>query len=123
MTEPTRRVHVNRGKDGCSWEDWPESSVRALIDGANAARAKRAEDMPDDSAALGAMFQAHQRLKEMGWRDAIYAPKDGSPLELVEPGSTGIHAGYRDAEGRFWIVDDDVWPSRPTLFRQPGATP
>ena len=92
--------------------------VEELIRVAEACRDKRAELMPYDQQALGLMFEARQRLIERGWRDAVYAPRDHSPLLLIETGSTGIHEGHRDREGRFWIADHgDLWPSHPILFK------
>jgi hypothetical protein len=104
----------------------PDFDPVALIRAADEAKAKRAEEMPDEHTAIGVMFGAWLRLKELGWRDATYAPTDHSPLQLIEAGSTGIHEGYRDAERRFWITDDDTWPSRPVLWRpaeRPEGTP
>ena len=63
-----------------------------------------------------AIFHAYDRLRKLGWRDTIYAPRDGSPLLLIEAGSTGIHQGYRDEHG-FWVIDEDTYPSHPILFK------
>jgi hypothetical protein len=103
------------GKDGC--HVLTKEAAEALWAEAQAAKAKRAAEMPDDQTAIRVMSNAHSRLMELGWRDATYAPADGSDLELIEVGSTGIHLGYRDTDRCFWIVDDDVWPSRPVLWR------
>ncbi len=82
----------------------------------------RARDMPTERDALSTMFEAHQRLKELGWNDAIYCPKDGSVFDVIEAGSTGIHPCSYDGEwpkGSWWIHDEgDLWPSRPILFRK-----
>ena len=91
-----------------------------LLQDAKVAKQKRSEDMPTESDALRAMFQAYQRLRELGWRDAIYCPKDGSHFNAIEAGSTGIHDCSYDGEwpkGRWWIYDGDIWPSRPILFK------
>jgi hypothetical protein len=74
------------------------------------------EAKPDEKPHLDAIFHAWRALQELGWRDAIYAPRDSSPLLLIEAGSTGVHEGYRDDIG-FWIYDGDTWPSRPILFK------
>lgn len=66
---------------------------------------------------LVAMFRGFDALQNLGWREASYAPRDGSPLLLIEAGSTGIHEGHRDGEGRFWAYDGDTWPSRPILWK------
>ncbi len=79
--------------------------------------------MPDERAAIRHAHDAYQRLVELGWREVASAPCDRSPLLLIEPGSTGIHRGFRDAERRFWIAEaHDLWPSRPMLYR-PAARP
>lgn len=66
------------------------------------------------------MFTAFDALRKMGWREAVYAPKD-TPIELIEAGSTGIFLGRRDDAG-FWVFDGgDTWPSRAILFRLPPS--
>ena len=98
-----------------------QAFAEALWADAEAAKAKRIADMPTEQSAIYAMSQAIYRLKELGWKDPVYAPKDGSPLDLIEPGSTGIHRGHYEGEwpkGSWWIHDDgDLWPSRPVLAR------
>jgi hypothetical protein len=77
--------------------------------------------MPTEKEALRAMFNAYQRMRELGWREAIYCPKDGTPFQVVEAGSTGIHECSYSGEwpkGTWWIhADGDVWPSHPILYR------
>jgi len=64
------------------------------------------------------MFRCFDALRRAGWMDAMYAPRDGSELEVIEAGSTGIHKATRDGMGAFWVADEfDLWPSRPVLFR------
>lgn len=87
---------------------------------AELARTKRMADMPTEQDAIEALWQAYTRLKELGWQDPVYAPKDGSQLDLIEPGSTGIHQGVYEGKwptGSWWIYDGDLWPSRPVLAR------
>lgn len=93
-----------------------DAEKHALWDAATAAREKRAQQLPDELTAVRAIADGYERLKELGWREAMYAPKDGPTLLLIEAGSTGIHTGYRDDIG-FWIIDDDTWPSHPILWR------
>jgi hypothetical protein len=84
-------------------------------------RAERADAMPTEREAREVMFSAYQRLQELGWREAIYCPKDGSPFHAIEAGSTGIHDAVYWGNwqtGSWEIVEaDDLWPSRPILFR------
>jgi hypothetical protein len=84
----------------------------------------RAKHQPDagESAALNAIFHAVRDLREHGWMDAAYAPKDGSVFLAIEPGSTGIHECTRDSIG-FWIYDGDTWPARPILWKPLAASP
>ncbi len=93
--------------------------AKALFDAADAAKAKREADMPNEQAAIQALNAAVLRLADFGWRDPVYTSKT-VPLELLEAGSTGIHKGFYDGEwptGRWYIVDGDIWPSRPVLAR------
>lgn len=94
----------------------------ALIAAADAAKAKRAADMPTEQDAINVMQEAFQRLRELGWNDAIYCPKDGSSFDAIEPGSTGIFRTHYSGEwpdGGWWSEDGgDLWPARPVLYRQ-----
>lgn len=84
------------------------------------AKAKRAADMPDEKAALNTMFYGWYRLKELGWSEAIYCPKDGTHFQAIEAGSTGIHDCNYIGEwpdGTWWLYDGDICPSRPVLFK------
>lgn len=83
--------------------------------------AEWAARMPDDKSAIRSMMDAFYRLKQLGWRDAIYCPKDGSEFEVIEPGSSGIHRCVYQGDwpkGSWWILSDgDMHPSHPILFR------
>jgi hypothetical protein len=83
--------------------------------------AKRASDIPDDQSAINAMWEGYQRLRELGWREACYCPKDGTIFQVIEAGSTGIHEAHYDGDwpnGTYWVHGEcDLWPSRPILFR------
>lgn len=95
--------------------------AKRLFDAADAAKAKREADMPTEQDAINQLFNAQLRLKDFGWKDPIYAPKDGSELDLIELGSTGIHRGRYEGEwptGGWWLYDGDVWPCRPALARK-----
>ncbi len=92
----------------------------ALLAAVEHRKVVRAEQMPDERSAISAMFEAWLRLKELGWNDAIYCPKDGTHFDAIEAGSTGIHdCAYEGKwpDGRWWLYDGDIWPSRPILFR------
>lgn len=95
----------------------------ALWEAAKAAEAERAVRMPDEHAAIRAMFDAWLRLKELGWREGMYAPKDGSTFKIIELGSTGIFDCYSHGDWPhcMWYTcdDSDVYPSSkpPAMFK------
>lgn len=94
--------------------------IEAIIASAEAKEAQRAIDMPDEKSAILAMWAAYERLRELGWREAMYCPKDGSMFSVIESGSTGIHTCNYEGEwptGKYWLYDGDIWPSHPVLFR------
>lgn len=102
-----------------------ESEAKDLMDRIEAAKARRNELMPDEDAAIRMMVDAHTRLKDFGWRDAAYCPKDGTVFKVLEPGSTGKHDCIYQGDwpdGSWWIVEDgDMCPSRPVLFKVHNA--
>jgi hypothetical protein len=115
-----------RGEDGFPkyrHEPLTRAEGEALWATAEAAEKKRAEDMPDEQSALHTMFRAWQRLKELGWRDGKYSPRDGTRFKTIELGSTGIFDC--DCHGEWpnctWTTYDanDAYPSSqaPDLFK------
>lgn len=97
-----------------------KEEAEALWREAEQQKADRERLMPTVEAALILMTQAHHRLKELGWREAMYCPKDGSFFEVIEAGSSGIHQCYYHGEwpNGWWIAaDGDLWPSHPILWR------
>ena len=92
----------------------------AMMASIEAKKRERAEAMPTEADAINTMFSAWERLKELGWREAKYAPKDRRALEFIEAGSTGIHTGYKE-EKFTWVREaGDLWPSDPILYREPA---
>ena len=90
-----------------------------------AAERERAERMPTEKDAIRVMFDAWQRLKELGWREGQYMPLTADRFAGIQCGSTGIHAyaGARDGgpfkPPMYTVYDGEVWPTRipPVLFR------
>lgn len=85
------------------------------------AKDQRAIDMPTEHDALLVLQRAYQRLKDLGWADAIYSPKDGNSFLAIEAGCTEpgncIYLGDWPT-GNWWIQDSsDLFPSRPILWR------
>ena len=111
-----------RNEDGTfRHEPLYESEANALWEQIKAAKAEREELMPDEETAIKVMMDAYQRLKDLGWSNPVYCPKDGSVFKVLELGSTGKHdCIYRGEwpEGGWWILEGgDIWPSRPALFK------
>lgn len=72
----------------------------------------------DEHALLMVLMQGWLGLKKLGWREFIYCPRgSGEEFEFLEMGSTGVHTGNRDEEGRVWLGPDGS-PSHPYLFRK-----
>lgn len=125
------RVAFPNGVHASGCPECLKDSPLALIDpealwaATQQAKADRAERMPDEQAALRVLHDAYTRLKELGWRDAIYCPKDGTEFQVIEAGSTGIHNCAYLGEwptGGWYINGED--PLRPILFRlQPSEAP
>lgn len=78
---------------------------------------RRAELMPTEQDAAEMMWYAWYRLKELGWKETCYGPTN-EVVQLIEPGSAGIHKGSRWKEWpeKTWWIDNDC-PSNPCLFK------
>lgn len=66
----------------------------------------RAEKYHDSAACLDAMLSAECRLKQLGWRNGRYCPRDGNAFAVCQVGSTGMWKG-------FWSEDSDPRPFSP----------
>ena len=101
-------------------EPLTESEIKRIVEECEREESERAKKMPDEQSAINQMFDAYLRLKELGWNDAIYCPKDGSLFSAIEAGSTGIHACNYIGEwpnGSWTVYDGDAWPAHPILWR------
>lgn len=100
-------------------------AVEALFAEIEEADRRRAELMPTERDAINALFEAYLRLKELGWNDAIYCPKDGSTFQSISAGSTGIGNTCYQGEwpkGHWWTYEaGDMWPAHPILFKAQGT--
>lgn len=99
------------------------TKAEELFDEYQRHKADRAHRMPTTEDALRVIADAHERLKELGWRQIQYGPKQGVHVELIEPGCTAVLTGYRnDVRGpneTWWVETDcDLWPSRPIMWRR-----
>lgn len=98
-----------------------EDQASALWEQVERSQAEIAARLPGEAACLKAMTEAFHRLRDFGWSEAMYCPKDGSSFDAVEAGSSGIHRCHYSGEwpdGRWYAEDGgDLWPSSPILFR------
>lgn len=89
-------------------------------------KAALAAKLPTDQDAIAQINEAVRRLQDLGWKDPVHCPKDGSTFDGIEVGSTGIHPYlYLGTwpDGAFWLqADGDLWPSRPILGRPVGGS-
>jgi len=112
---------MSDGKGGYYHEPLRASEAEKIRRSHDEQQAKREQLMPDEEAARNLFFDAWYRLKQLGWNDACYCPKDGTLFEVIEAGSGGIHKCHYDGEwpnGYYWIhSEDDLWPAHPVLFR------
>ena len=104
-----------------------EEQARQIMAALDADKAKGIDEMPDIEHALRVFTRAYRRLIDLGFREIIYHPKDGSTFEVIEPGSTGIFPCQfwtEPTRGSFWIMQDGGSPSHPVLWRaiQPVPT-
>ena len=122
-TDPIVGHKTYRDANGYRHEPLRQSEAGAIMTRIEAAKAKREADMPTEQDAIRTMFDAWQRLKELGWREGRYMPTTGAMFATVQVGSTGIHActaERRDMFGATYTTHDgDLWPSSspPALFR------
>lgn len=104
-------------------EPLTRAEANALWEACEREREDRNARMPNEQAAIRALFNAWQRLKELGWNDGRHCPRDGTHFRVIELGSTGIFDCVCDGEwpNCTWTTFDglDAYPSSqaPTMFR------
>lgn len=100
----------------CSGEQWD-----CMTSAMSAEKAARIALIPDEQEAIRLLHDCYIRLKELGWNNPVYCPKDGSAFDIIELGSTGIHKCVYQGEwptGSWWIVEPgDMSPTRPAMYR------
>ncbi|MEQ8504630.1 MAG: hypothetical protein RIB80_04840 [Rhodospirillales bacterium] len=109
------------GRGGFRHEPLTRDEADTIWTKAKALYDKRAADMPTERDALNALSQAYKRLTELGWKNAIYCPKDGSIFKVIEAGSSGIHdcSYWGEWPTGSWMIhaEGDLCPSHPILFK------
>ena len=94
--------------------------AQKLLGAAARMREARAIRMPDEKAAIDAMWDAYQRLKELGWKEPPYLRQHPLGLVGIEPGSTGLHPFEYQGEwpdGKWFLAADGGCYSTPLLVR------
>lgn len=106
--------------DGSRVSLTPEE-CRAILADSDARKARRETEMPTEQDAIKVMMEAFTRLRELGWAEAIYCPKDGTSFKAIEAGSTGIHPCFYSGEwpNGYWMLGEGDWcgPSHPILYK------
>ena len=113
---------LSDGRGGYRHDPLRQSEASRFWEMAEAQDAHRKQLMPDEESTRKMLHDAWLRLKDFGWKEAMYCPKDGRVFDAIEAGSSGIHKCNYQGEwpkGSYWVQDEhDVWPSRPILYRE-----
>lgn len=82
---------------------------------------KRAIQVLEERNHILSMFNGYRALIDHhGWREIMYAPKDGTPFEVITVGSTGVFpARWLGEKDDLLFVEEagDLWPAQAMLFR------
>ena len=70
-----------------------------------------AAQMPDTATALRTMLNSRERLRQLGWSDGTYCPKDGSTFAIIQHGSSGIFSAFYigDRPGGYVMCGDYLY--------------
>lgn len=97
-----------------------EPNLRRMWAEAEAKQKRYVEEGED--AQLAKWREGYNGLRNLGWRDAFNAPKDGTRfLAICGNGSEPRPCSYQMSG--FWLEDaGDLWPVQPVLFKpMPGG--
>lgn len=79
-----------------------EDEADAIWKAVEAAKVKRAQEMPTAQDVLRVLIAAQQRMQELGWwLGGGLRVKRGDECAVAETGSTGIWRGHIDADGKY----------------------
>lgn len=76
-----------------SHEPLKRSDAEKIMRAVEANEDRKAKMMPTSFEAVHLMFDAYDRLRQLGWSSGIYCPKDGTSFAIIEHGSTGVFTG------------------------------
>lgn len=89
-------------------------------------RAERQALYPTEQECVRAIFDACQRLEELGWKKAESRPANDKVVQTISLHSTGIHDAYCQPRpshpidlGHWWWAQDegDLWPHSPIYWK------
>ena len=83
---------------------------------------ERASKLPDSLACLSAISQAKNRMRELGWREGVYCPRNGETFAVSQIGSTGMWSGHwspgiDQLSHGFVIAADSAMNPQTTFFK------
>jgi len=114
----TLQQHKEEAADAAS----VDIDVQALMNRVDAQREARASVLPTAETAMAVIQVATERLRDLGWVEIEYSPKDGSVFDSYVMGMpTAIPTSYLGTwpEGG-WFTHEagDIYPAYPSLFRR-----
>ena len=92
-------------------------TAREIMAQIDAAQLSRQDRYPTVQTCLDEAAQIMQRLKDMGWRDICYAPKDGTYFKAICFGATQPQTCCYIGKSIFAASGGDWWPETPVLFK------
>ena len=70
---------------------------------------------------MGEIHALTTEMRNDGWKDICYCPKDGSVFWAWSPVMPNPYRCKYDGEwpnGKWWaLMDGDIWPDQPVLFK------
>lgn len=100
----------------------PQLALGKILAEAQIRRRERADHLPTTNHCVVALLQTVERLREIGWRDACYAPKDRS-FDAIVMGGSGVHrCQWLGGTAGGWFIEDtnDWWPAQIVVWREIG---
>lgn len=103
----------------------PRHKNDELFNQVKAKELERAKLYPSELDAIKGAQEATERLRDLGWENAMYCPKDGSTFEAFEVGCGSIieNVSYYGEwpKGSYNHVDEtgDMWTVSPSLIKKP----
>ena len=97
--------------------------ISTILMTAQLRRKERAEHLPTTDHCTVALLQVMERLRELGWRDAVeHAPKNRS-FDAIVLGGSGVHRcmWLGGKTGGYFIEEaHDWWPARIVVWKEIG---